>query len=311
VTETSINGLYGHPPAELVDIPDGAVQFSPLVPPAAGASDRPDLESLAPGGLASMVMLAPPGTAERRYALALSLRALPKGAQLTVLAPKSKGGSRLRGELESFGCAVVETSRRHHRICTTNRPDAPIGLDEAIAAGAPRLVEAIGLWSQPGLFSWDRLDPGSALLVEHLPALSGRGADLGCGAGFLAHAILASPKVTELTLVDVDRRAIECTRRNVLDPRAKPVWADARTLGTRLSELNFVVMNPPFHENGNEDQGLGQGFIRVAAAALRRGGTCWLVANRHLPYEAGLREMFSHVEAPIESGGYKIYEARK
>jgi 16S rRNA (guanine1207-N2)-methyltransferase len=305
VTQILFNALYGRPSDELVAMPDGAVQMSPLVPATGLTQAAPTLEELAPGSLASMIMAAPPGTVERRYVMAQALRALADGAELTA------GGSRLRGELEAFGCVVAETSRRHHRVCTVSRPLAPSGLDEAIAAGAPRLVAEMGLWSQPGLFSWDRIDPGSVLLAGHLAGLSGRGADLGCGAGFLAHAVLASVKVTELTLVDLDRRAVDCARRNVADPRARFLWADARTLGPALAELNFVVMNPPFHDNGLEDQALGQGFIRVAAASLRRGGTCWLVANRHLPYEAPLKELFTHVAAPIESGGYKIYEARK
>ena len=62
------------------------------------------LEDIPPGGLQSLVMLAPPGTIERRYAVALGLRALAHGAPLTLLAAKDKGGSRLRKELEAFGC---------------------------------------------------------------------------------------------------------------------------------------------------------------------------------------------------------------
>ena len=69
-------------------------------------------------------------------------------------------------------------------------------ISAAIAEGAPRFVDEIGFWSQPGVFSWDRIDPGSALLLVHLPALSGRGADLGCGIGVLARSVLASPKVS-------------------------------------------------------------------------------------------------------------------
>ena len=46
--------------------------------------------------------------------------------------------------------------------------------------------------------------PGTALLLETLPPLSGRGADLGCGLGILARAVLASEAVTALTLLDID-----------------------------------------------------------------------------------------------------------
>jgi 16S rRNA (guanine1207-N2)-methyltransferase len=55
------------------------------------------------------------------------------------------------------------------------------------------------------VFSWDRIDPGTALLMQHLPALSGRGADIGCGIGILARAVLASAKVEQITLIDIDR----------------------------------------------------------------------------------------------------------
>jgi 16S rRNA (guanine1207-N2)-methyltransferase len=296
-------GLHGEPPAELAERPRGAAQFSPLMPGAASLEDQP------PGSLASMLMLAPPGTIERRHAMALALRALGTGAPLTVLAPKDKGGSRLRKELEGFGCAVGEEARRHHRICTTTRPSAPVGLDEAIAAGAPRLVEPPGLWSQPGVFAWDRIDPGSALLIQHLPPLAGRGADLGCGIGVLARAVLAAPAVTELTLVDLDRRAVDCARRNVGDARARFLWADLRHPAASLAGLDFIVTNPPFHDGGAEDRALGQTFVRRAASLLRRGGRLLLVANRHLPYEAVLKASFRSVALRVEAGGYKVYEA--
>ncbi len=304
VGETTRRGVYGSPIDGLRIDTDGAEQLSPLVPGAEA------LEGLAPGSIGDLVMVAPPGTVERRHAMALGLRALAPGARFTILAPKDKGGSRLGDELEAFGCRFEETGKRHHRICSGLRPETPVGLDEAVAAGAPRLVEALGLWSQPGIFSWDRLDPGSALLIETLPALSGRGADFGCGVGVLSHAALRSPKVKGMTLIDVDRRAVEAATRNVDDPRATLRWADLRSGPQGLTNLDFVVMNPPFHQGGIEDQGLGQGFVATAAKALRRGGALWITANRHLPYEGVLKPLFGRVEVRAEARGFKVFEAR-
>lgn len=295
--------VYGFPPAVLADVPAGARQASPLVPGSTPMEEASDLDE--------MVMLAPPGTQERRYTLALALKALKPGGSLIALAPKDKGGSRLGGELEAFGCEVDETSKRHHRICAVRRSGTLGGLDEAIAQGAPRLVESLGLWSQPGVFSWDRVDPGTALLSSRLPALKGRGADLGCGIGVLAHTVLRAPGVSELTMIDIDRRAVDAARRNVDDPRARFHWADATGSEPALADLDFVVMNPPFHDAGAEDRGLGQAFVHRAAAILRPGGACWLVANRHLPYEAALTDAFKSVRLDIEAGGYKVYEARR
>jgi len=298
-------GVYGSPPLELAATGAGAVQLSPLIPGASVLEDAPA------ENFSRLVIAAPPGALERRFVLAHGLRALKPGGELIALAPKDKGGLRLRKELEAFGCQVTESARRHHRICACARPPAPQGLEAAIKAGGPQIAPALGLWSQPGVFSWDRLDRGSALLLEALDGLAGRGADLGAGVGVLAKAVLQSPAVTHLALVDIDRRAVEAARSNIDDPRAAFVQADLRDAPPDLTGLDFVIMNPPFHEGGAQDHALGIAFVAAAARALRRGGTCWLVANRHLPYEAALGERFKAVTRRADEGGYKVYEAVK
>jgi len=303
--DTARAAVYGFPPLDVVEAPDGAIQVSPLV---VGSTDLADL---AEGSLDEIVVLAPPGVAERRHVLAQALKALKVEGRLTALAPKDRGGLRMNKELAAFGCTIGESAKRHHRICVALKPANPVGLDAAIAEGAPRRLDGDGLWTQPGVFSWDRLDPGSALLLKSLPPLGGVGVDLGCGIGVLAHAVLASPKVTKLTLVDLDRRAVEAAKRNVDDPRVEVVQADARRGADLAAGLDFVVTNPPFHEAGAEDKGLGQAFITSAAGMLRKGGVLWIVANRHLPYEAALNEHFKNVRPVADAGGFKVYEARK
>jgi 16S rRNA (guanine1207-N2)-methyltransferase len=206
---------------------------------------------------------------------------------------------------------VIETSKRHHRICAVRRPSGALALEAALAEGAPRHVESLGGWTQPGIFSWDRVDPGSALLLSLLPKLKGAGADLGCGIGLLGKAALASPGVSALSLIDIDRRAIDAAKRNISDPRARFQWADIRSPGVVPEGLDFIIMNPPFHDAGHETHALGQRFIAAASAGLRKGGSCWMVANRHLPYEAVLSGAFSAVTPRGDSGGYKVFEARR
>lgn len=295
--------LHGRPPA-VFDPPGDAIQTSPLIP---GSTP---LESVPEGSADAAMIYAPPGVLERRYTLALALRALRPGGRLDVMAPKDKGGSRLKKELESFGVEIGESAKAHHRRCVVIRPERVEGLDEAIAAGAPRLVPGLEAWSQPGVFAWDRVDTGTLLLAQALPPLKGAGADLGCGYGALATVVLRSPAVTSLRLIDLDRRAVEAARRNVDDPRASFEWADARTVEAN-GDLDFVVMNPPFHDGGAEDRRLGQAFIRQAAAMLKKGGVLWLVANRHLPYEADITAAFKRSRPVADKGGYKVIEAVK
>ena len=295
--------LYGRPPL-VFDPPGAATQTSPLIP------DSTPLESLEPGSIDGAMVYAPPGVLERRYTLALALKALKVGGRLDVMAPKDKGGSRLKKELTAFGVEIGETAKAHHRRCVVIKPEVMTSIEEAIEAGAPRLVEGLEAWSQPGVFAWDRIDGGSALLAQALPPLKGKGADLGCGYGALATVVLRSPAVTSLLLVDMDRRAVEAANRNVEDPRATFKWADARTL-EETGDLEFIVMNPPFHDGGAEDRQLGQAFIRKAAEMLKKGGVLWLVANRHLPYETELKEAFKRVTPVGDGGGYKLFEATK
>ena len=294
-------GIYGTIPPDLAAVPADAVQFSPLMSGAA------TIETVTERSLASMMVLAPPGTLERRYVLALSLRALGVGGTLTVLAPRNRGGTRLRDELKSFGVAVAEIARAHFRICEAVRPAQLISVDEAIAAGGPQFVAETGLWSQPGIFCWDRIDAGSHLLAEHLPSLEGCGADLGCGTGYLAARILESQRVMALALVDIDRRAIDAARRNVIDVRASFLRADATT--PLATGLDFVVTNPPFHAGGEENRALGLAVARAAAGALRKGGELFLVANRHLAYATVLREMFASVDVLAQDREFTVYRA--
>lgn len=300
---TNPHALYGILPPHLLAHAAGE-QYSPLIP------GSPKLEACAEASLAGATLLAPPGTIERRYTLALALRALEPGATITALAPKDKGGSRIAAELRRFGCDVAETSRNHFRICTAARPAELQGIAEALAEGSVQQHPSHGLYTQPGVFSWDRIDAGSKLLLAHLPHFSGHGADLGCGLGVLSAAILASAAVQSLTLLDIDRRAVEAAQRNITDPRAAFVWADIRRERTQVP-LDFVVMNPPFHDSGIEDKALGQQFIERAASWLKPGGQCWLTANRHLPYEALLASRFSQVRLVAEENGFKIYAAEK
>jgi 16S rRNA (guanine1207-N2)-methyltransferase len=300
-----VKAVYGSPLAALAPVSAEALQTSPLV---VGARA---LESFDDASFAQLVIDAPPGTLERRYVLAHGLRALKPGGGLIALARKDMGGARLVGELESFGCAVAETAKRHQRICRCLRPAQPTGLEAAIAAGGMQRLPSLDLWSQPGVFSWNRTDPGSALLLSQSWAPAGVGADLGCGVGVLSRAVLAPAAVSELTLIDIDRRAVEAARLNVVDARARFLQHDLRRPPRRPTGLDFAVMNPPFHDGGEEDRDLGRAFVDTAAAMLKPGGVLRMVANVALPYEPVLAVRFKEVIQLARADGYKVFEARR
>jgi 16S rRNA (guanine1207-N2)-methyltransferase len=168
--------------------------------------------------------------------------------------------------------------------------------------------------SRPGIFAWDRIDVASALLAEHLPAsLRGRAADLGAGFGYLSAELLTRcPGVTTLDVYEAENRALELARVNLKSFEARATlnyrWHDVSS--GLPDEYDAIVTNPPFHaQRGIDRPDIGKRFIAVAADSLRPGGQLWLVANRHLPYEAVLSDNFDSVRTVVQQHGYKIIAA--
>ena len=149
-----------------------------------------------------------------------------------------------------------------------------------------------GFVTLPGVFSADGPDRGSMLLAAALPERLGtKVADLGAGWGYLARAILARPGVRRLDLVEAEADALTAARMNIQDDRARFHWADATAFRPETL-LDTVVMNPPFHTGREAEPDLGAAFIRAAQRMLAPDGALWLVANRHLPYDAVLSAAF-------------------
>lgn len=266
------------------------------------------------GAFDSVLLAAPRQMEELRAALAEGLERLQAGGLFLCAAPKNAGGQRLAGLLKEAGLAPLVVSESHAKIVFAHKERAIH--TEIIAAwrttGA-RKKAPTDYVSQPGLFAWDRIDAGSALLSAHLPPpLSGKGVDFGCGYGFLTcHALRHCQNIESLIALDDDWRAVSCCGDNIAQApnpgRGAARWGDATKSG--LSGLDFVIMNPPFHESRPAQAQLGQSFILAAAGALRPGGDLWMVSNAHLPYEQALSSAFSSVRRVVEENGYKIHHA--
>ncbi|WP_270726663.1 class I SAM-dependent methyltransferase [Shimia sp. Alg240-R146] len=168
-----------------------------------------------------------------------------------------------------------------------------------------------GFVTRAGVFSADGVDPASRALAAALPPKLGRVvADLGAGWGYLSAQILKRDGVEVLHLVEADHVALDCARLNVTDTRAQFHWDDVRDFKPG-SRVDTVVMNPPFHTSRRAEPDLGVQFIRTAAKVLAPSGHLWMVANRHLPYEAALRESFVKVDEVAGDRSFKILHAQR
>ena len=240
--------------------------------------------------------------ARARIALGASLTA-PGGA-LWIDGQKTDGIEAMLKEIKGFSGISELHSKAHGKIARLDDP-AAIPADWA---GQP-LSPAPGFTTQAGVFSAEAIDPGSAMRAAALPEkLPTRIVDLGAGWGWLSAEILKRPGVGVLHLVEADHAALECAKLNVTDPRARFHWDDARSF--KLPEpVNGVIMNPPFHAGRSADPALGASFIRAAASLLTGAGRLWMVANRHLPYEAELAKYFADVSEIGGDNRFKILTA--
>lgn len=170
---------------------------------------------------------------------------------------------------------------------------------------------ADGFTTQPGVFAESGADRGSILLAAHLPPkLPARVADLGAGWGYLSAAALTKPGLLHLDLIEAEKLALDCAAWNITDPRAHFHWADVATFKP-AALYDAIISNPPFHTTARADPAIGRSFITAAQRLLTPAGHLWMVANRHLPYEAALRLSFRSVDEVGGDASFKIFHAAR
>lgn len=270
------------------------------------------------------LLLLPKNKIESAYLIAKTLETLKPGGRLIAAAANDAGGKSLQKTLHMAGLkSLCQMSKHKARVVWGVKPDRDVNAAWIAAALHKGDVQrnAAGFLSQPGMFAWDRIDAGSALLAETLPSsLAGVGADFGCGYGFLSlHILRTCENMSRLVCIDADARAVRLCRDNLADyaGRTEFHWGNLAEDPARpdsvlpAGRLDFVLMNPPFHQGKRLDLGAGQAFIAQAAHALRAGGHLWMVANTHLAYEKILENNFSRTEKILERSGFKIFRAVK
>jgi 16S rRNA (guanine1207-N2)-methyltransferase len=275
-------------------------------------------EPLHDGRFPVVLLLPPRQRAEARSAFARALQHVEPGGVVVAAVANASGARSAEGDLRRLAGSLRGLSKYKCRTFWTTAGGAvdTALLGEWSALGEPRRIDG-GYFSRPGLFAWDRVDAASALLARHLPAdLQGRVADLGAGYGYLATQVVARcPAVTSLDLYEAEARALGPARMNLDEAIATSGrqvavnlhWHDV-TAGLP-QRYDAIVTNPPFHQGRADLPELGRAFIEAAADALLPQGRLWLVANRHLPYEATLAARFAQVHTVALQDGFKVIEA--
>ena len=273
----------------------------------------------------AVVLQTPPERALARRWLVTARHALREGGTLLAAGANGEGIRSALADAEAlFGSAGWSDYRRRNRVARFARPEPWPAMPEwstrpGIAPGSWELAEfVIGdpplrlcLDSLPGVFAANRLDAGTALLLDHLRVRADeRVLDVGCGSGVIG-LVAARRGAGWVDLVDANLLAVAAATRNL----ARNDVAHGRALASDVYDAvdgeryDLIVSNPPFHRGKAVDQEVAQRLIATAPRVLARGGRLLLVANAFLPYDDAMRRVFARVEIVATTRQYRVMSA--
>jgi 16S rRNA (guanine1207-N2)-methyltransferase len=170
--------------------------------------------------------------------------------------------------------------------------------------------EMLTLWSAAGLFSKNRIDPGSRLLISTVPVRSGeRVLDLGCGIGVVGIALLRRAAV-QMTFADVNTLALRVTRRNLAALGLAGDVVHSHLFEKIPGAFEWIVTNPPIVAG----RAVLYQLIDEAPSHLVAGGRLALVARHNKGGAMLAKRMaaaFGGVEVLDKKAGYRVYCAQK
>ena len=164
------------------------------------------------------------------------------------------------------------------------------------------------LSSLPGVFSYDKLDKGTDLMLSALGEMSGRNIlDIGCGYGIIG-LTAARQGAGEVDLVDTNLLAIASTQENIRRLNYSNCKAILSDLFSELpgKAYHYILSNPPFHLGNQVEYSIAHTLISGAYTALVPGGKLQLVANRFIRYDRMMAQVFGNVTTLAETPAYHV-----
>ena len=149
----------------------------------------------------------------------------------------------------------------------------------------------LDFYTDNGVFSKEKFDYGSRVLVENLPIseMHGNILDLGCGYGPIG--IYLSKKIENaiIDMVDVNERAVKLAQENI-------ILNDVKNIKTFISDIynsvekiyDYIITNPPIRA-GKETV---RKFLIGAQYYLTTDGELWFVMRK----DHGVKSMIKELE---------------
>ena len=265
-----------------------------------------------------------------RLLLIVSFLALHKEGRLLLAGPSRQGAKAVIKDAQRlFGNATILGYRSHQRVahCQKNTavlkslpkefqsPGIAPGFVNKLTIDLP--LGSLQLQTSPGIFSWKKIDQGSALLLEHMEIEPNSVVwDVGCGYGILGLAA-ALKGAKQVLMSDINTLAVDYAQKNARNNNLADNCLIFPASGLNLpysvsapSQVDLVLSNPAFHQGRQVDKSMADQIIHESTSLLKSNGRVLIVANRFLNYDKSMHSCFKSVSTIVKNNHYHVIEGR-
>lgn len=175
------------------------------------------------------------------------------------------------------------------------------------------LNEKIKLFSDNGVFSKNRVDFGTNVLLNSLEDLSNVQSllDVGCGIGTIGICIKKKYNNIHVEMIDVNERAINLAKKNIQINHLKDIEAKISNLYENVTEqYDMIISNPPIRAGKQ----IVHGIVINGLKHLNHNGCIYIVIQKKQGAESmkkKMEEVFENVQVVNKANGYLILKSIK
>lgn len=160
------------------------------------------------------------------------------------------------------------------------------------------------IYTNNGVFSKDKLDYGTRLLLETITTknLEGNILDLGCGNGIIGLIIATTYPQTTVDMTDITNRALELARQNTKNLKNVNIYKSDIYKDIK-NKYNYIITNPPIRAGKQ----IIREFLISAKDYLKENGELWFVMRKNHGVKSIIKELEKYYILSIETKSKGFY----
>ena len=145
------------------------------------------------------------------------------------------------------------------------------------------------VYSDNGVFSKDKFDYGTRLLLDSIDIskLSGNVLDLGCGIGVVGIILGTINKNINIDMIDINERALSLVRDNLTLNKVKANVFSSDVYSNVNKKYDYIITNPPIRAGKN----VIRGFLLGSYDYLKDDGILYFVMRKDHGVKSMIKEL--------------------